>query len=303
MSVAPSAPGRRLPYRIKMAAISAAAVLFTVLALLVPVYQHTRESVVALHAQRVAAVARSAAFGIAPEVIDRVRTGAAGAPLGVEAMRATLRRAWVASDGRGAELTPDLFVIVPGAVGARVVAHMEWPAGDRRYRRPWEAPSTLAPTIVDGREGVTGILEDDGMRILLGASPIQGPDGRPAAFVIATIDAAGIAREVRHVLTRFAAWPLLALLVALAVSSFAAARLARGIAAVSTHAQRIAAGELHEDLYFRSSDEVGSLADAFREMTVQLRTVIGELDASAADVASTAEELTSGAEQVSASTE
>ncbi len=286
-----------------MAAISAAAVLFTVLALLVPVYQHTRESVVALHAQRAAAVARSAAFGIAPEAIERVRTDSAGASFDVEAMRATLRRAWTAGGGRPAELTPELFVILPGAVGARVAAHMDWPAGDRRYLRPWGAPEALATAIADGREGASGILEDGDASTLLGASPIRGPAGRPAAFVVATIDAGGVVREVRHALTRFVAWPLAALLVALAVSTFAAARLARGITAVASHAQRIAAGELHEDLRFHSSDEVGSLADAFREMTVQLRTVLGELDASAADVASTAEELASGAQQVSASTE
>jgi methyl-accepting chemotaxis protein len=286
-----------------MAAISAAAVLFTVLALLVPVYRHTRETIVALHAERVTAVARSAAFGIAPEAIDRVRIDPAGAPLDVEAMRATLRRAWVASGGRDAELTPDLLVVVPGAVGGRVVAHMEWPAGDRRYRRPWGAPEDLAPSIVDGREGVTGVLEDDEGTSLVAASPVAGAAGRPAAFVVATIDAAGIAGEVREALTSFLAWPLLALIVALALSSVAAARLARGVTAVSAHAQRIATGHLRDDLHFRSSDEVGALADAFREMTLQLRTVLGELDASAADVASTAEELASGAQQVSASTE
>ncbi|HEY0996296.1 MAG TPA: methyl-accepting chemotaxis protein [Gemmatimonadaceae bacterium] len=286
-----------------MAAISAAAVLFTVLALLVPVYQHTRATIVELHAERVTAVARSAAFGVAPEAIERVRTDPAGAPPEVEAMRATLRRAWVTSGGGGAELTPDLFVVIPGAVGSRVVAHMEWPAGDRRYRRPWGAPEELAPAIVDGREGVTGILEDDGATTLVAASPVVGPSGRPAAFVIATIDAGAIAAEVRSALTGFIAWPILALLVALALSSVAAARLARGITAVSVHAERIATGQLRDDLRFRSSDEVGTLADAFREMTLQLRSVLGELDASAADVASTAEELASGAQQVSASTE
>ena len=61
-------------------------------------------------------------------------------------------------------------------------------------------------------------------------------------------------------LVRFTIYPLLAFLLPVALSFWAASRLTRGIDAVAAHADAVARGGLRRELGFTSGDEVGQLA-------------------------------------------
>src|SRR5688500_12025476 len=102
---------------------------------------------------------------------------------------------------------------------------------------------------------------------------------------------------------RLATYTLIAFVVAVGLSIWLARRLTKGIEAVAQHAQAVARGGLREELTFTSNDEIGTLAESMRDMTVSLRALLRDVDAGASEVAATAAELASGAEEMSASTE
>ena len=80
-------------------------------------------------------------------------------------------------------------------------------------------------------------------------------------------------------------------------------RFSRGMHEISDHSDRVAQGRLRNDLVYESDDELGQVADSFREMTRGLRGLVSQLDSSASDVAASAEQLAASAQQMSASTQ
>lgn len=99
------------------------------------------------------------------------------------------------------------------------------------------------------------------------------------------------------------AYSAVALVLAVAIAFWGAGRFSRGIFELSQQSERVAQGQLRQELTFESDDEVGQLANSFREMTDGLRTLVAQLDSGAADVASTAEQLAASAQQMTASTQ
>ncbi|MEO8623443.1 MAG: methyl-accepting chemotaxis protein, partial [bacterium] len=99
-----------------------------------------------------------------------------------------------------------------------------------------------------------------------------------------------------------AAYSTIALVLGVAIAFWGAGHFSRGMTALTQQTQRVAKGRLRQELNFESDDEVGLLANSFREMTHGLRTLVTELDTSASDVAATAEQLAASAQQMNAST-
>ncbi|MDQ2665230.1 MAG: methyl-accepting chemotaxis protein [Gemmatimonadota bacterium] len=93
-----------------------------------------------------------------------------------------------------------------------------------------------------------------------------------------------------------------AFVLAIGIALWASARFSHGMHELSEHSERVAQGKLRNDLAYDSDDEVGQLANSFRDMTRGLRTLVTQLDTSAGDVAAGAEQLAASAEQMSAST-
>src|SRR4051812_35393812 len=61
-----------LPFRVKMAAISAAAVLLTLGVILIPVYLGSRDTLTRVQGERLLSIARSAGVSLTGEAIDSV---------------------------------------------------------------------------------------------------------------------------------------------------------------------------------------------------------------------------------------
>jgi len=187
--------------------------------------------------------------------------------------------------------------------GYRYLAHSSWNAGQPQYTSGWTPPDSLAEMLRGGRGGVSPLVHDDAGELLTAAAPVTRPDGSVAGFVITTMRADVFLDEIRATLIRFTIYPLLAFLLPVALSFWAASRLTRGIDAVAAHADAVAHGGLRRELGFTSGDEVGRLADSVRRMTSSLRGLLRDIDGGAGEVAATAEQLASGAQQMSASTQ
>ena len=294
----------RQPFRRKMVALTAAAVIATLVLVLTPIYFAGRERLTVLNAMRLSAIARSAAIAIPSDSIDVIarpdgRTGAAF----VFAQR-TLARLWLTNGGNLAELTNGLAIVRRQQARYRYLVHSQWKAGQPQYSQLLDAPSGLADSLNHNKGGTTPIyLDAGGGRVLTAVAPIVRPDGTAAGFVIATLRADNFLREFAVQIRNLAWLPLLIMLSGIALAGWTAGRLTRGIEAVASHAEAVARGSLRQDLAFKSADEVGRLADAFRTMTTGLRVLLRDIDAGSSEVAATAEQLASGAEQMTASTQ
>jgi methyl-accepting chemotaxis protein len=286
-----------------MAGVSAAAVLLTLIVVLLPVYTRSRDNLAEVHGQRLAAIARSTSVAISADSLDIIAQPGGQNTEAFIATRAALKRLWSVNGGDVSELANGIAVIRRTGNGYRYLAHSSWNAGQPQYTTGWLPPDSLVDALRGGRGGVSPLVRDDAGELLTAAAPVNRADGSVAGFVITTMRADVFLREIRSTLIRFTIYPLLAFLLPVALSFWAASRLTRGIDAVAAHADAVARGGLRRELGFTSGDEVGRLADSVRRMTSSLRSLLRDIDGGAGEVAATAEQLASGAQQMSASTE
>ena len=292
----------RLPLRWKMAIISAAAVLATLVLVLTPVYVASRSTLTTLNAQRLSAIAASAAVAIPASAVDSIATFGRNTAAFVHT-REVLARMWDANGGDTHELTNGMALVSHAGMEFRYLAHSSWAAGQPQYSRLWEPPAGMKDSLAAGHGGQSGIHADSTGRWLAAAAPVRRADGSTAGFVIVTLNAEDYLGALSRIFLEIAWIPLLILLGALLVSFLVARKVTRGIEDVAAHAQAVARGNLSRDLAYHSTDEIGDLADAFRTMTTGLRELLRDVEAGASEVAATADELAAGAEQMSASTQ
>jgi methyl-accepting chemotaxis protein len=285
-----------------MAALAGAAVLVTLGLLLAPAYQRVRGALARAQGERLAAIAGSAASQLPPELAAAMSTTARDSLVVPVAARDVIRRLRIENNdalGAGNELIA-LDVAARDARGDfHYVLQSErlTTSGD-----VWSVPE-LTDAVAAGRAAKTSVYAVEGDQVLAGAVPVMNADHKVVGAVIATGRADGLLTDARRAVTDLALLALLAFLLSVGAAYLAARQLTAGMVELSSQAEKVARGNLREELAFQSDDEVGQLAGSFREMTAGLRTLVKELDAGAVDVAATAEELASSAEEMTASTE
>jgi methyl-accepting chemotaxis protein len=293
----------RFPVRLKMAALSGAAVLVTLGIMLAPTYGRVRSALARAQGERLAAIANSAASQLPPDFAAAMGTTRRDSLVVPPAVREVIRRSRVENNdalGAGNELIA-LDVVARDRSGAfRYVVQSErmTTAGD-----VWTADDMLAERVAAGRGGATDVYEVDGDKVLAGAVPIVDAANKVVGGVVATGRADALLADARRAVTDLALYAALAFALALGAAYMAAKQLTAGMVELSAQAEQVARGILREQRPFESDDEVGQLASSFREMTSGLRRLVMELDTGAVDVAATAEELASSAEQMTASTQ
>jgi methyl-accepting chemotaxis protein len=273
-----------------MAALAGAAVVLTLIVLLVPTYARVRSALARGQGERLVYLARATALELpgdsaldgdyARDVISRVRAENANAL------------------GDGNEL------IAIELVGRDSAGTLHLVANSDREKVPsgtWTPPDQLDKSILTGNASATGIYEYGLNRALSAGAPIMLGD-QVVGAVVATGRADGLILEARSAVLELVIYGACALALAVALAFFSASHFTRGVSRLSHQAERVSRGELRHDLAFESDDELGELAGSFRKMTSGLRALIADLDSSAADVASTAETLASSAQQITAST-
>ena len=286
-----------------MAALAGAAVILTLGLLLYPTFLKVRSALARGQGARLVAIAQSANEQLPDDFVLalgwRVKDSLAATP----AVRDLVRRVRVANNdvlGAGNELL------------ALDVAARD-PAGQFHYvlqsermtsaREPWTPADLLDELVAAGGGGATNVYDASGDAVLAAAVPIMTADKRVIGAVIATGRADGLLAEARRAVVDLGIYAAIAFVVAITLAFWGATRLTRGMFDLSQQAERVARGQLRQELTFESDDEVGQLADSFRQMTSGLRALVSELDTSATDVAATAEELAASAEEITASTE
>jgi methyl-accepting chemotaxis protein len=271
-----------------MAAVSLAVAIATLLIVTVPISLQAGSTLTRLRGERLLLVAQAAARTVPAESLDAAAAAPARAPLS-PALRDAIRQA-EADAGRAYGVDPEVRAVA--AVGGR---YRDLAPGDRDAW--WTPPADLAESMGAGR-GYSG-----GEGALTAVAAIPRRDGSPAGYIVVRRPAHVLGDELHAHWTAYTILPLLAFALAVLLTLWAAAKLTRGIEAVSAHAEAVAQGSLRHELAFSARDEVGLLADASRRMTVSLRSLLGDIDAGAAEVAATADELASGSGQMSASTQ
>jgi len=290
---------RRVSFRLKLAALAAVAVVATVLALLVPVAVHYRTSTIEKHAEQLLVVARSAAISLPADSI----VAAVAAPTEEASYaRRLLTRFWGASGSHRSDRVAELSVIRQTEAGYRraISAGAGVHDGDGR----WDPSPELRAVLESPDGGATPVYRVGDDRFVSAVAPVLWPGTRIAAgYIVATYEAGPILDEARDAVVGFSVYALIALVAALALALWGARRLTEGMTAAAAHADAVAHGDLRQELTYTSSDEVGALANALREMSVRLRAVLHQSDAHASDIAASAQELAAGAEEMTATTE
>lgn len=95
----------------------------------------------------------------------------------------------------------------------------------------------------------------------------------------------------------------LSIIISMFLAIYSARSITRPMDAMLKASNRIANGDLTLHLKSNTRDEIGKLFDAIDSMTQSLRNVIGKVNKSTAELASTAQELSASSEQMKASSE
>ena len=301
--VSPQRPRRSLlPFRWKLAAVCAAAVLAALVVLVVPVYLQARASLVALQSQRLEAIARTAAVALSADSLDAI-AGPSPHADAFNATRAELRKFWAANGGRSSELTDGASIVRLEGQRWRVLVHSSWERSRAEYDAAWFPPPGLADSLAAGHAGTSELYVDGTDRLISAAAPIVRRDRSVAGFVLASLRAETFLGELQKQLLTFGAFLPFVFVVAVMLAFWLAGRLTRGIEAVATHVEAVAQGALRRDLAYTSDDEIGVLAESFRRMSGSLRTMLREIEGDAAEVAATAEQMAASTEELNASTQ
>ena len=121
--------------------------------------------------------------------------------------------------------------------------------------------------------------------------------------VFAEIRDALTSEQMDHLGFILTGYSFAAVVLVVGMALWGSGRFSRGMHEISDHSDRVSQGKLRNDLVYESDDELGQVADSFREMTRGLRGLVSQLDSSAGDVAASAEQLAASAQQMSASTQ
>jgi HAMP domain-containing protein/HPt (histidine-containing phosphotransfer) domain-containing protein len=132
-----------------------------------------------------------------------------------------------------------------------------------------------APEIVAARSGKTGTAIRDG-HMYVAAAIVR--DGAVLGFARSAVPMSEVSAELVGVRARMAAGSGVAFVFAIAMGLFVSSALVRPIRALSRGARRVGAGDFEHVIRVSTSDEIGELARAFNEMTVNLRRTIAALD-------------------------
>ena len=270
--------------------------------IVVPIYLQARTGLLQLHGLRLQAIARTTGASIPGDSIASLATHRE--PQTLAWVRGELRKFWAANGGAATELTDGIAIVRREENGRwRIVAHGSWSPDRAEYAGAWTPPRGLLDSLNRGASAFSELYTVREERLLSAVAPVTRPNGEPAGFVLATLNADGFLADLDRQLLRFAAVLPLVFLIAVGLAFWIAGRLTRGIEAVSAHVEAVAPGALRRDQADTSDDEVGLLAESFRHMSAHLRSLLREIEAGAGEVAATAEEMAASAEELSATTE
>jgi methyl-accepting chemotaxis protein len=150
----------------------------------------------------------------------------------------------------------------------------------------------------EGGKQVRGTYTNfDGVLHLAIFTPIDLPGGQRWVMMVSAPEAEAI-REIGTLSILMVTVSAVFIILAVLFVVFFSARFARPIVKIRDEALMLAAGDLrHREIDIQSKDEIGQLADAFRQMADNLRNLVAKVQAKAEAVTVTSGGLTANAQQ------
>ena len=145
---------------------------------------------------------------------------------------------------------------------------------------------------------VSGSYTDlDGSKTIGVFSPIKLPGGQQWVMVVSA-PAVEVVREVTLLSKIMFGVVLLCIILTALIITYSSKKFARPIVLMRDEALLLAEGDLRErQVDIRSTDEIGQLAHAFRQMSGSLRQLITQVQVQADTIAASSEELTASSQQ------
>ena len=171
-----------LSFRYKLALISTAAVVATLLCLVIPVYVYGRSTLATLHGQQLLAIARTAAVAVPPDSLNVIAGRQGQNTQAFLQARELVKDLWTANGGSLSELANGIFVVrrLPSGTRYKYLVHSSWNAGQPQYLQQWAPPTSIGLDMIAGRAAYTPVYRDErtGERMITAAAPIRGPIAR-----------------------------------------------------------------------------------------------------------------------------
>lgn len=175
------------------------------------------------------------------------------------------------------------------------------PAEEAREKEEFLAMSAAFQDIIKEKTGVTSYIYE-GSRLFAGYAPI---DGTEWIFVITADEAeimSAIPKMIRIILTVMIAVCIVGLGIVFPLDR----ALTKPLIELTKQSKRISAMDIHENIpekYINRKDEIGTLSQAFQNLTENLRGIMKDLTAAADRVSDTAHELSVSSQQSTVTSE
>lgn len=269
-----------LPLRWQISLAAAAVALVTLSVMVIALYLSERNQIKGLLRERLIATAYGASTAANGDSLVALSRTDRVTPAWIDAQ--TLTRLFLRDSTGYAEGKTWLTLVALDGDSARAVADSRWNIGQPRQRNAsWILPPGLSDSlgnVVAGRNPVYWFELNDHYTAI---APIYRYATIPAGVAVASALRGAVGQELLERLLSLAVFPLLALASALGLAFYLSGRLTRRVTALADHARAITAGDLLHDVTVKAGDEVGALADALQHMTVRLRDILREAEASA----------------------
>lgn len=155
--------------------------------------------------------------------------------------------------------------------------------------------ATLFETMISEKRGISEYSYND-QNLYAGFAPVQGTNW----ILVIAADADEVLVKIPTMRNAIMISVALILLVSIAITYFIGNSIAKPIVQVAEYSELIANLDITRDVpenHLKMKDEVGSLANAFKNLIVSLREIVKDINQSSEQVASTSEELTATTQQ------
>lgn len=291
-------PFARPRFRTQLLLVCSALVVGTASAMLVPLFLHARVQALSVFRERLMAVAHGASAAISADTVERLAAAPEGTTIPYLVTRQVLREfSWRAGDSTHVDADDGLMLVVRAGERWRVVAHADWPVIGERPRTWWTPPADLANRLGNIRAGVPALWWFTEHQRLLAVSPVFAGTV-PVGLVVAAVPRSAAVAAMRKGLLQVAWYPVVALAVAIFIAAWLSRQLTRRVERLASQARVLATGDLRHAIIDVADDEFGVLAGALRELSTQLRSVLGDVHAGADQVRAAVAQLAAGTDEM-----
>lgn len=157
------------------------------------------------------------------------------------------------------------------------------------------AEDAVLEAVLEKGSEYSGALTIAGEPYVAHYRPLKNPEGDAVGILFSGVSQKAVENALNEMILFFAAIAAAALaLLIVGMTLFTRRAINRPLEKLLVSARQIARGDLSEEVTVRSRDEIGELADAFRQMSGNLSDMIGGINTAAS-------QITEGARQVSLS--